>query len=201
MSQDGERSVTRWLSDLKEGQRDEASRQLWERYFARLVRLAHAHLQRARYADGEDVALSAFDTLFRGVEEGRYPKLDDRHDLWKLLTTIVVRKASNQRRREGQLKRGGGKVARASELAAGAASDPLAELAGSEPTPEFAAAWVEEVRQRFADLRVESLRVVALLRMEGFAIEEIAKSLDCAPRSVQRKLNSIRDIWADEATP
>ena len=58
MNTDGEHSVTRWLSDLKAGDRDEALRQLWERYFGRLARLAQLHLQASSRgtADGEDVA-------------------------------------------------------------------------------------------------------------------------------------------------
>ena len=34
-------------------------------------------------ADEEDVALSAFDSLCRGAVEGRFPRLDDRNDLWR----------------------------------------------------------------------------------------------------------------------
>ena len=32
-------------------------------------------------ADAEDVALSAFDSFFRGAEAGKFPKLQDRDDL------------------------------------------------------------------------------------------------------------------------
>ena len=201
MTTDGERSVTRWISDLKAGDRGEASRQLWERYFVRLARLAQSHLRSVGRgpADGEDVALSAFDSLFRGAAENRYPRLDDRDDLWKLLTTIALRKASNQRRHEGRLRRGGGRVVGGSDLAGDAGGDPLALIADSEPTPELAAALVEEVRQRFAELPDESLRVVALLRMDGYANEEIARALDCSPRSVDRKLELIRKTWRREA--
>src|SRR3954465_10931710 len=60
-------SVTRWLDDLKGGEGGEganaAVQPLWERYFERLVRLAHPRLRAAPRgpADEEDVALSAFD--------------------------------------------------------------------------------------------------------------------------------------------
>ena len=94
MTSDAERSVTQWISDLKAGDDGEAARRLWDRYFTQLARLAHARL-RARNrgaADGEDVALSAFESFFRGAAAGRFPRLEDRDDLWKLLTTIAAQK-------------------------------------------------------------------------------------------------------------
>ena len=113
----------------------------------RLARLAQLHLRATArgLADGEDVALAAFDSLVRGVAEGRYPRLDDRDDLWKILTTIALRKASNQRRHEGQLKRGGGRVVGRSGLADDADGDPLpVHFAGTEPTPELPSRWLKK---------------------------------------------------------
>ena len=112
MAADGENSVTQWVNDLKAGDRGEAARLLWQRYFERLARLAQGRLRTAGRgpADGEDVALSAFDSFFQGVAAGRFPDLGNRDDLWRLLVTITARKAHNQRRNEGRQKRGGGRV-------------------------------------------------------------------------------------------
>jgi hypothetical protein len=35
--------------------------------------------------------------------------------------------------------------------------------------------------------------------MEGFTNEEIARSLDRVPRSIERKLQAIRKIWRSQA--
>ena len=203
MATDSENSVTHWVNDLKAGDRGEAARRLWQRYFERIARLAQARLRAVARgpADGEDVALSVFDSFFQGVTDGRFPRLADRDDLWKLLTTIALRKASNRRRREGQIKRGGGRVIGATDYAAGGfdSEDPLAEVAGTEPSPELAALLIDEIRQRFAELPDESLRVVALRRMEGHSNAEIADELDCSLRSVERKLELIRRAWGPEA--
>jgi DNA-directed RNA polymerase specialized sigma24 family protein len=43
-----------------------------------------------------------------------------------------------------------------------------------------------------------TLRTVALLRLEGRPIEEIAGALDVAPRTVDRKLQVIRALWERE---
>jgi hypothetical protein len=75
-------SVTYWIHQLKAGDQL-ALQQLWEDYFRRLVGLARQRLQGAARlaADEEDVALSAFDSFYRGVQEGRFPRLLDRGDL------------------------------------------------------------------------------------------------------------------------
>src|SRR5689334_22900261 len=100
-------SVANWLVLLKEGD-SAAAQALWERYFPRMVALARKRLQgaRRREADEEDVALSAFDSFWRGAREGRFPHLTDRDDLWRLLVVITARKALDLLERQGRKKRG-----------------------------------------------------------------------------------------------
>jgi hypothetical protein len=92
--------VTLWISQLKEGRRA-AVGQLLRRYFGRLVQLARARLRAlpGLAAHDEDVALSAFKSLCLGAERGRFPQLDDRADLWRLLALLTVRKAIDLQRR------------------------------------------------------------------------------------------------------
>ena len=79
--------------------------------------------------------------------------------------------------------------------------DFMAQVVGDEPTPEFAAMMADEYRRLFGSLADESLRVVALLKLEGHSNEEIARSLDCGLRTVERKLEVIRKRWIAEGTP
>ena len=162
MNGDGENSVTQWIGDLRTGDRDEASRLLWQRYFERLARLAQGRLRTAARgsADGEDVALSVFDSFFQGIAAGRFPDLGNRDDLWRLLVTITARKAHNQRRNEGRQKRGGGRVVGEGALAGAnpMGDDFMAQVVGNEPTPEFAAMLTDEYRRLFGSL---SRRVAA----------------------------------------
>src|SRR4051794_24289452 len=99
-------SVTHWIEQLKAGNR-EAAQFLWERYFQRLVALARNRLQGTprRVADEEDLALSAFDSFYRGAEQGRFPMLNDRNDLWQLLVVLTARKVLDHRAYEGRKKR------------------------------------------------------------------------------------------------
>ena len=46
-------------------------------------------------ADEEDVVLSAFDSFCRGAAQGRFPRLDDRNNLWSVLVTLTARKAAD----------------------------------------------------------------------------------------------------------
>ena len=119
MSEHG--SVTVWLQRLKGGDRGEAVTRLWEKYFVRLVELARNHLRtRTRpAADEEDAALSAFDSFVRAVAAGRFPKLDDRNDLWQVLFVLTTRKTIDLITRETTKKAGGGQLVHLSALQAG----------------------------------------------------------------------------------
>jgi DNA-directed RNA polymerase specialized sigma24 family protein len=205
MAADSGNSVTQWVNDLKAGDRGEAARLLWQRYFERLARLAQGRLGTAARgpADGEDVALGVFDSFFQGVAAGRFPDLTNRDDLWRLLVTITARKSHNQRRNEGRQKRGGGRVVDEGALAGAdpMGDDFMAQVVGNEPSPEFAAMVTDEYRRLFGSLADESLRVVALLKLEGHSNQEIARSLDCGLRTVERKLDVIRKRWIAEGMP
>ena len=102
MSPDDSGSVTHWIGALRGGELD-AAQPLWERYFARLVRLAQGRLRTWRRPgaaeDEEDAVLSAFDSFCRAATQGRFPRLDDRDDLWRLLVAITERKVIDQMRR------------------------------------------------------------------------------------------------------
>lgn len=199
-------SVTHWLGDLREGDLA-AAQPLWERYFAKLVMLARARLQRQRHtraeADEEDAALSAFNSFCAGVALGKFPQLADREDLWRILMTITVRKAHAQVQRQKRLKRGGGHVVEEAALRGGkgltpddsAAAPGLDRIAGDEPTPELAAMMAEEYQRLLAVLEDEGLREVAVSRMEGYSCDEIALRLGCARRTVARRLDLIRKTW------
>lgn len=194
-----EGSVTRWLDLLQTGN-DEAVQVLWERYFHRLVGLARKKLQdvRSRAADAEDVALSAFDSFCRHAQDGRFPQLADRDSLWRILVVITARKAAHLLRDEARQKRGGAAVVCS---AADAESDELPvleQMLSREPTPELAACMAEQY-QRLLDVLADSeLEAVVVARMEGYTIDEIARKLGYAPRSIKRKLQMIRTLWEKE---
>jgi DNA-directed RNA polymerase specialized sigma24 family protein len=194
MSPEG--SVSRWLGPLQQGD-PQAVQQLWQRYFLSLVQLARGRLRQAprRADDEEDVALSAIDSFCRRAEQGAFPQLHDRDDLWRLLVVITLRKASGLRRHERRQKRGG--QARSADTEED--QNALLEQALSrEPTPELAAQMTEEYERLLDLLGDEQLRQVAVWRLEGLTVQEIASRTPCAPRTVKRRLQSIRILWEHE---
>jgi DNA-directed RNA polymerase specialized sigma24 family protein len=191
-------SVTHWISALKAGD-EAAAEKLWERYFRRLVGLARKRLRmaRRRAEDEEDVALSALDSLYRGARQGRFPRLTDRDDLWRLLVVITTRKAIDLRERERRVRRGGGKVRGESVFVTPTGSDErgLENVLGPEPTPEFVPLMAEECQRLLDKLANAKLRSVAVWKMEGHTNEEIAARLGCAVPTVERRLRMIRKCW------
>jgi DNA-directed RNA polymerase specialized sigma24 family protein len=187
-------SVTTWLGLLRAGD-PAAAQPLWERYYADLVRLAHAHLAARvrRTADAEDVALSAFASFCRGAAAGRFPQLNDRHDLWRILFTLTVRHAADLARREGRQRRGGNQVIDPTDLLGFPDAD-LDLLPGVAPDPAWAAAVADEVRALLAGLPGDDLRLVTQLRLEGHTLPEIAQQLGRSLRSIERKWALIRQF-------
>ena len=146
------------------------------------------------------MALSAFDSFCRGVEGGRFPRLDDRDDLWQVLFVITDRKAAGLVRHETRDKRGGGRVIPASAAAGsdGSAADVMARVAGPEPSPAFAAEVAEECRRLLELLGDGELRRLAMWKMEGYTKAEMAEKLGRSVPTVERKLARIRALWERE---
>jgi len=189
-------SVTVWLDHFKTGSdRDEAISRLWGRYFTQLVTRARERLRlRSRAVEGEDVALSAFDSFVRAAEAGRFPRLKDRNDLWQILLLLTARKAANVVRNEGRLKKGG--CALIVGLEEGE-SDPNGQRQMAvDPDPAEAAVLAEETDQLLQALDNDELRRVAVWAFEGYSNEEIAAKMGKSVATAERKLRRIREIWS-----
>ena len=172
---------------------------MWEAYFHRLAVLARAYLRsvpRGAAAE-EDVALSAFASFCRRAERGQFPRLADRNDLWQILYMITVRKAAALARHEGRQARGAGRVPTFTDRGD---LDPT-RIPGPEPAPELVAEMADQCRHLLGLLGDETLRSVALWKMEGLTNAEIANRLGRVEHTVERKLRTIRSIWAREAEP
>ncbi len=173
-------------------------------YFPRLVKLARANLSwhPRRAVDEEDIALSAMGSFFRGAAAGRF-ELHDRHDLWKLLTTITLRKVSAERRRFFADKRGRGAVRDEAALDYphhfDAGPSALAEMAlDNNQLPELAEQMADMCEHLLNRLPDKKLQDTALLKMEGFTNREIADQLDCSVSRIKQRLSRIRETWCRE---
>jgi DNA-directed RNA polymerase specialized sigma24 family protein len=158
-----------------------------------------------RWADEEDIALSAFKSFCLGTQRGQFPQLQDRSNLWVLLVAIAEHKLAHQARHELAEKRGGGKVRGDSALACrrGVEGPEVNWLHSRtpEPSPEFAAQVGEEYRRLLDLLADAQLQKIAVWKMEGYSNKEIAGLIGRAVPTVERKLSQIRELWKQEMRP
>jgi RNA polymerase sigma factor (sigma-70 family) len=194
-------NVTWWFRQLKVGDR-EGVQDLWERYYRRLVALAHQKLHGlpGREVAAEDVALSAFDSFIRGAEQGRFPRLEDRDDLWQILVMITTRKAIDLQAHEHRSKRDCRRLQADSDGDAEDSGSLLRGLIGREPDPAFAAQVAEELERLLRRLPDDDLRQIVLRKLEGCTNEEIASRCAVARATVERRLGRVRKHWASELT-
>jgi RNA polymerase sigma factor (sigma-70 family) len=192
---DIDQSITVWIRNLKQGN-PLAADQLCERYWTRVAALARKRLGTfpRRVADEEDVAASVLASLCRGAQDGKYPRLSDRDDLWRLLVVLTAHKVCDYYEREGRKKRGGG------VLSAGERAEALEQILSREPTAESVAIFLEDCK-RLLNLLLDREREVAVRKLEGHTNEEIASQLKCSLRTVERRLGIIRSAWSSHSFP
>jgi RNA polymerase sigma factor (sigma-70 family) len=196
-------SITYWVQQLQAGQ-SAAATELWERYYDRLVGLARQKLRTSskRVVDEDDVVIDVFDSLCRGVQAGRFPKLNDGDDLWQIMVMLTARKAVNQRKHHHRLKRGGGRLRGESVFQTPEGQTAgINEIVGKEPTPEFAEMVGEESRRLLEMLPDDTLRTIAIAKLHGYENAEIAQQLNVQTRTIERKLHLIRQIWSTAEGP
>jgi RNA polymerase sigma factor (sigma-70 family) len=199
--QDCPSTITAYIYRLKEDDPEAATR-IWQVYFERLIPLARRKLRSLPNptVDEDDVIVSVFDRLFRAAKDGRFAKLEDRTDLWKILLMLLDRKITDQYRRDAAVKRGGGKVRLAGDLPK-LRLEEVEQLVSRDPDPGYIAEFNDHVRKAIRQLGEGKNREVALLRLEGNSNKEIASRLGISLSSVERKLRVIREVWEQKLVP
>ena len=79
---------------------------------------------------------------------------------------------------------------------AGSCRNGLAETLGEGPTPAFAAEMAEQCERLLDLLGDNQLRSIAIMKMDGYTVAEIAQELSCGHRTVERSLRAIRAKWS-----
>lgn len=195
------------LTDLLERVRsgdEQATTTLWERYFQQLVRVAAKRLppNLRRTGDEEDIALSAFHSFIAGIRLDRFPDLRGPDNLWGLLITLTGRKVHAHLRHQTRQKRGGGAVRGESVFI-----DPkdvgrgvgIGGVTDNAATPDLQTELAEACETLLDQLPDEQLRQIAVMRMEGFLVDEIAGLLGVSKRAIERRLQLIRKTWTEQA--
>ena len=139
-----------------------------------------------------------FHSVCRGLAEGRFPDLQDRDSLWRLMLVITGNKIANRHRFDQQLRRDIRRTSTESiftESHTNQSGQFGSGLLSREPTPEFVAEFQETTDRLFAALDEPELKEIAILRVEGYNDNDIAEKLNCSRRTVQRRLTMIRRCW------
>lgn len=197
-------SVERLLGALRNGvssERNGAVGELWDRYFKPLARLAERRLGRTRSAvdDGEGVALSAFASFCRQVENGGFRDVKNWQCLWGKLTKIAVCKVVNLIEHENAQKRGDGEVWREADLPPGAdGATPRLDRAGRELDPADVVELAELWRRVFHALPDDEYRRIVRLKLEGRSVRETADILECSPSLIRLRLRVVEAVWNRE---
>ena len=194
----------RLLNRVREGD-EQATTLLWENYFGKLVRIAANRLPNnlRRTGDEEDVALSAFHSFIAGIRRDQFPDLSGPDNLWGLLITLTSRKAGAHLRHQTRQKRGGGSVKGESvflDPQGRSAGSGLAGISGDLASPDMQAELTEACEALLNQLPDEQLRQIAVMRMDGFLVDEIAERLTLSKRAVERRLQLIRQTWSEAET-
>lgn len=200
MSEPG--TITLWLNQLQKGER-EGVQDLWESYFQKLVQMARAHLRGVPqiHADSEQVAVDAFNSFCLGAEQKRFPKLEDRDDLWQILVMLTRNKALNLRERETREKRDYRRVVGQADFSDEAISEEGSIfynlIQSGEPDPQFAAELAEQFQVLLDALPDDNLREIAILKLNSHTNNEIAEKIERSVSTVELRLKRIRMIWAN----
>ncbi len=179
-----------WIERLKTGD-ESAMEKLVDLFYDRLVRLANRRMGRMppQIADDEGAVISALRSFFSGIGNGQLSRMNDDHDLWRVLATITARKAIRQLRVYLKQSGEGGNIKREFDVQ---------DLVSNEPSPTAELQLLEEFQQRFDSLNDQALQEVVSLKLEGFETSEIAERLALHVRSVQRKLKLAESIWMND---
>lgn len=193
-------SVTVLLNQLKDGLDAEACQRIYERYVKQLEWVARGKMAGIKRTTGdeEDVALTVMGQFFLAVRNGRFPKLNDRHDLWQVLLVVLERRVVDLRRRPCR-EVGESAVSPAGSESLGAAGIQGFPAGGA--TPDDLALLREQLQCRLQQLPKEKWRRVAMGKLEQRTNAEIAKLMDCSVRQVERILVQIRALWQDSPGP
>ena len=175
-----------------QGGDQQAAEELFLRYAERLVALARSRLSAklSRHLDPEDVVQSAYRSFFSGARNGRFV-LRQSGDLWRLLVAITLHKLRHKVERHTA-----GKRSLNRELQQDKDSFTLAdEVLAREPTPAEAAALADTLEHVLRDLEPRQRHMVEM-RLQGYQLEEIAKSVRRSERTVRRVLEQIKQALA-----
>jgi RNA polymerase sigma factor (sigma-70 family) len=186
-----EEAPFREVMDLLKAGDEDAAAVVFNRYVRRLVGLAASRLPASIRAkeDPDDAVLSAMKSFFNRQRKGEFDP-GDWDELGTLLTYLTLCKVDRRIRKYLAAKRD---IRR--EMAPAAEPDAEATMiqpVASDPTASETAMLSETLQELMTRLDPADQQILAL-RLQGFAVVEIAAAVGKSERTVFRVLDDIRD--------
>jgi DNA-directed RNA polymerase specialized sigma24 family protein len=172
-------SVAQAIAKYQQGDGSELGEML-DAFFAHLLAKAYVRIGRVAHTDHEGLAQSAVKSFLKRALNGQFPELRHRHELKRLLGTILGRKVCHEFRDRSTQIAGGGTVQ--NEPANGF------EVADAEADPQEEAVcreWLEHMGRK-------GLRDEAQLILEGYRYFEIAAKLGINESRARRSITMVR---------
>ncbi|MFN3151577.1 sigma-70 family RNA polymerase sigma factor [Bremerella sp.] len=165
----------------------------WESFQGRLRQFLERripdHLQ--AHTNASDVMQSAFLSLWRYFQKQERPIQVGDEELWKLLVTIARRKLTDKWRKVLTKKRGEGRVITATDL----------EVQRQTSFDQFVVQRMDqELVELLEDIEAkinEECQVIVSMRLAGMTNAEIATTLNCSLRRIERKLVLIKSAFSE----
>jgi DNA-directed RNA polymerase specialized sigma24 family protein len=152
--------------------------------------------------DGEGAVDLALSKLSQAGQRKMLASIKNSDDFARLMTTVLCRVISDQKKCSEASRRGGDRAARLGGNGVGGAAVPRftrteADLDSFQsPLPPAEDVFIAKNELRLLLERVGEpiLRTIIKMRYEGFTRKEMAQSLGVSERTIQQKLANIRDI-------
>ena len=192
-----EAAITLCLRNLKAGENvDRSAGVLWAYFKTSLCSLADTYTRGHAFCfDEDDLASLTFAHFCQSLISGQLENVKTGECALRVLAFILSQKAATLIESEHRHKRGRGSVVRESVLASKSLYgfnfdhfEGKAQSGNSDKLPPWLLEWLESLSS--------PLRTTVLMRLEGFANEEIAQELGCGLRTVERHLQELRVLLA-----
>jgi DNA-directed RNA polymerase specialized sigma24 family protein len=131
------------------------------------------------------------------AEAGRLKALTNSDELWRILITMMARKSHAFQQKQSAEKRGDGLVR--GDLVFHLVAEGRVNGNTIGDPHRFVDELLSECRERIDALPDEILRTIAVKRMEGYEVTEIAAEVSLSVATIKRKLARIRDLWTADA--
>lgn len=182
-------SVSILLEAMKDGDED-ARNKIAQRYFEKVAAIAEKKVRLCRTTGGEDVAAEVFAQFFKTLSTKGYSELNDRNNLWAILSTMMEGHSKNAIRHSLAEKRD----ARRTQSQDNDSSPGFDNYGSIDPSESDVDELLETLEKALGQL-APGIREIATLRMQGHSIAEIAEKMDSSKATVERRLKIARERW------